>query len=76
MASRDEIQAITAQAIFDNGFRSRLLAAPQKAAGELKIKLTRKEVKYIKSLDPDELQRLAVEIQSLTHSSTGALHWG
>lgn len=76
MATREEIQKITSHAIFDNAYRSRLLAAPQKAAGELNIKLSRKEVKYIKSLDPDELQKIAVEVQSITHTDIGAVHWG
>jgi hypothetical protein len=76
MASQDEIRTITSRAIFDNLYRSRLLAAPQKAAGELNIKLTRKEIKYIKSLDPDQLEQIANDVQFLTHTESGALHWG
>lgn len=75
MASRDEIQEITSRALFDNAYRLRLLENPKKAAGELNIKLSRKEITYIKSLDPDEIQRIAVEVQQLTHTASGAVYW-
>lgn len=75
MASQQEIQTITSRAIFDNAYRLRLLQKPQAAAQELDIKLTRKEVKYIKSLDPDKLQRLATEVQNISHTEKSALMW-
>jgi hypothetical protein len=75
MASRDEIQTIASRAIFDNAYRSRLLANPKAAAAELAIKLTRKEIKYVQSLDPAEIQRVAVEVQGLTKTMPGAVLW-
>ncbi len=75
MASQTEIQEITSRAIFDNAYRLRLLDDPKKAADELNIKLTRKEIKYIKSLDPDEVQRLAVQVQNISRTTPGAIFW-
>lgn len=75
MATREEIEAITSRAIFDNAYRSRLLATPKKAAEELNIKLTRKEIQYIKGLDPKEVQRIAVDVQSITQTLPVATHW-
>ncbi len=75
MASRDEIETSASRAIFDNAYRSRLLANPKAAAAELKIKLTRKEIKYVQSLDPDEVQRIAVEVQEITKTLQGAVLW-
>lgn len=75
MATQTEIQTITTQAIFDNAFRARLLKSPKKAAAELKITLTAKEAKYIKSLDPAELDAVAKEVRQLTHTDSGLTHW-
>jgi hypothetical protein len=75
MATQDELQAITSRAIFDNAYRSRLLSSPKKAAEELKIKLSRKEIKYIKSLDEEEIDSLAAQIQDITHTTPSAVHW-
>ncbi|MCC7165780.1 MAG: hypothetical protein IT331_25000 [Anaerolineae bacterium] len=75
-ATQEELQAITSRAIFDNAYRIRLLASPKKAAEELNIKLSRKEIKYVKSLDPEEIHKLAARVQDLTHTIPTAVHWG
>jgi hypothetical protein len=76
MATRNEIQALTGKALFDNGFRQRLIKSPKKAAAELKIELTRQEIKYIKSLDQNQIEQIARDVQVLTHTESGAVHWG
>lgn len=76
MATQKQIQTITTHAIFDNAFRTRLLANPKKAAAELKITLTGDEAKYIKSLDSAELDQLALQVRQVTHTESGVTHWG
>lgn len=75
MATRSQIQKITSKAIFDNAFRQRLLSSPKKAAQELEITLSKNEIEYIKGLDPDQIQTLAIEIQQMTHTDSGITHW-
>lgn len=75
MATSSQIQKLTSKAIFDNAFRYRFLSSPKKAAEELKITLNKKEIDYIKSLDPDQIQTLAIEIQQMTHTESNATHW-
>lgn len=76
MATRSQIQKITSKAIFDNAFRLRLLKSPKKAAAELKITLTKKEIEYIKSLNPEDIHSVASQVQILTKTESGATHWG
>lgn len=75
-ATQEQLQAITTRALFDNAYRLRLLSSPKKAAEELGIKLSRKEVKYVRSLDPDEIHKLAAQVQDITHTLPTAVHWG
>lgn len=75
MATTSQIQKLTSKAIFDNAFRHRFLSSPKKAAMELKIELTKNEISYIKSLDPDQIQALAIEIQQMTHTESSTTHW-
>jgi hypothetical protein len=75
MASRSQIQKITSKAIFDNAYRQRLIKSPKKAAEELKISLTKSEIDYIKSLNPEEINRIAADVQYMTHTEEGVTHW-
>jgi hypothetical protein len=51
------------------------LKSPKKAAEEMNITLTRSEVDYIKSLDPDQVNSIAAEVQVMTRTESGAMRW-
>ncbi len=63
MATVTEMEMLAGKAMYEARFRRDLFADPYRAAKELGITLDESQVEYIRQLNPDEVDRVATQVQ-------------
>ncbi len=63
MATQAQMDRLVGRALFDDDFRKRLSAEPEKAARSFRYRLDAAQAARIRGLDPEALARVAAEFQ-------------
>jgi len=66
MATQAQMDRLVGKALFDDDFRKRLIADPEKAARSLRYRLDPAQAARIRSLSAKELESLAAEFVEAT----------
>jgi hypothetical protein len=73
MGHEENLSQIILRTIADDEFRQQLVNEPEEAARSIGVELDSTQVKRIKELNPDELERLVRLLRSTLYSAAGTL---